>query len=277
MLELDPDLLVAIENAYRIFPERELAPHLNVCNCFCCVAGVVERALVTTPRRDIPADLIREYVGSAHAYDETLIGPELRHFLPRMFELVARGAEISNIGLEVAFTRLGRGAGGADYRGNWAPKEIETIDRFFAALFGARLRREPSPFRRPDTGEWLFDNEETMEPLLCSLAGAGADIAGLLALWDRERSPAATLHVAALINNAMPREWKDFSWLEERRLSSPFWRESPDDERRVATWLLDGAQVDRLVLAIDEETDPVSHAILEEAVDHLLSTVRKAS
>ena len=277
MLTFSTDLAAAVETAYEIFPERKLGPRLHVCSCPCCVNERDERHLIATPRRQICAGLIREYTNSAHGYLEATVGPELRHFLPRMFELAAEGEAIAINGLEVAFSRLGPGRDGltqADYRRNWRPQEIGAVDGFFAAFFRARLALPPEPSQRIDAGQRLFQSDDTMEPMLCALAQAGADLTRMLALWDGDPSPAATWHIAALVNGVASRDWG--CALESGRLLNPFWSHWGAAEKLVVDWLARSTQIERLMSAIEVEKDPVIFAVFVEAQDCLLRLQRRS-
>ena len=97
------ELSAAIENAYAVFPEMKWRGR-NATVCPCCVSELNARDLARTPRRDLDADLIGEYLGSAHHVDEGSAAQEVRHFLPRIFELVADGEETSLSGNECALT-----------------------------------------------------------------------------------------------------------------------------------------------------------------------------
>ncbi len=59
------ELHEAIENAYDVFPEMKWRGR-NATVCTCCVSELNARDLAKIDRRDLDAELISEYLGSAH-------------------------------------------------------------------------------------------------------------------------------------------------------------------------------------------------------------------
>jgi hypothetical protein len=269
----DEGLRRAIQRAYDVFLEFDFGGDpATVCSCPCCVSEETALQLGKTPRSKIGAELMREYLGSAHEHDEESSGRELRHFLPRVFELLAGGEEVCFSGNEVALMRLGPFCGGiyADYRRNWSPQEIETIDAFFEAYWLAALNERPSLFRRPGTGELLFEESRAKESL-CMIALAGGEIERFLSLWDDQRSLSADLNLAALVSDATPRAWASFPrTLEDGHLGGPQWDFAPDAERRALEWLLDERQHGRLIEAsLASAPDSSEAQALAEAAEEL--------
>ena len=260
------ELRAAIENAYAVFPEMKWRGRIATV-CPCCVSDLNARDLAKTPRRELTADLVSEYLGSAHHVDEGSAAQEVRHFLPRIFEFLAEGEEVSLSGNECALIRLGHGAlgwGEETYRDVWPKKEIEAVDRVLRAYWLAVLVEAPELFQRRETGEMLFD-DRLAEDALCMVAKGGGDVADLLALWDEDMSLAAALHVANLVSNAMLRSWRPAALLEEGRLGNPHWEEQEDAMRIVVDWLLRPAQCKRLLDAFMQapQNSPESVALAE--------------
>ena len=265
------DLQEAIRNAYAVFPEMKWRGR-NATVCPCCVSDLNARDLAKTPRRELTADLVSEYLGSAHHVDEGSAGQEVRHFLPRIFELLAAGEEVSMSGNECALIRLGRGAlgwGEETYRDAWSKREVDAVERFVRAYWLAVLAETPELFQRPETGEILFDDHRA-EDTLCMVAKGGGDIAALLALWDGETTLAAALHVASLVSNAMARPWGRRPLLEKGALGNPHWEDQEEAMRMVVEWLLRPARCKRLLDAFMQtpQNSPES-VVLAEAHDEL--------
>lgn len=265
------DLRRAIENAYAVFPEVKWRGR-NATVCPCCVSDLNARDLAKIPRRDLSAELVGAYLGSAHHVDEGSAAQEVRHFLPRIFALLANGEEVSMSGNECALMRLGRGAlgwGEATYRDVWSKREVEAVDRFLRAYWLAVLAETPDLFQRRETGEMLFD-EHIAEDTLCMVARGGGDVAALLALWDEQTTLAAALHVANLVSNAMARPWGRRPLLEEGALGNPHWEDQEEAMRLIVEWLLRPARCKRLLDAFMHapQNSPESIA-LAEAHDEL--------
>ena len=265
------ELRQAIEHAYDTFPEMKWrGRNATVCNC--CVSELNARDLAKTPRRELDADLIGEYLGSAHHVDEGSAAQEVRHFLPRIFELVAEGEETSLSGNECALIRLGKGSlgwGSETYRDVWSRREIEAVDRFLREYWLDVLAETPSVFDRPETGEILFD-EHRAEDALCMVAKAGGDLAPLLALWDEDMSFAAALHVASLVSNATARSWRPESLLAEGALGNPHWEDQPEAVKLIINWLCQPRQCKRLLDAFMEAPQNSQESVaLAEAHDEL--------
>lgn len=265
------ELHAAIENAYAVFPEMKWRGR-NATVCKCCVSDLNARDLAKIPRTELDADLIGEYLGSAHHVDEGSAAQEVRHFLPRIFELVAQGEETSLSGNECALIRLGKGAlgwGEETYRDVWGRREVEAVDRFLRAYWRDVLSQKPDVFERPETREILFD-EHRAEEALCMVAKAGGDVAELLALWDEDTSFSATLHLAALVGNATGRSWRPAALLEEGALGNAHWEDQPEAVRLIVNWLCRPAQCRRLLEAfMQAERDSRESVALAEAHDEL--------
>src|SRR5687768_12641408 len=97
---MGPTLRAAIDAAYQAFGRYGVGPQLEVCSC--CVSESAVAALVATPLRELPAELLCEFTDSAHGEGRV---EEVKYFLPRYFELLAQGEETSHIG--VSLKRLG--------------------------------------------------------------------------------------------------------------------------------------------------------------------------
>jgi hypothetical protein len=270
LIQDDDDLRATIRRAYEIFPEMEWDGRIATV-CPCCVSESVALALASTPRELIDVDLMSEYLSSAHAFGEGSAEAEFRHFLPRIFELLAAGEEVSMSGNECALMRLSNPAGrGGSWREIWSPREIEAIEGFFVAYWLDVLGAPAPIFQRRRTNEWLFEGMRA-EETLCMVANAGGSVENLLLLWDINRNQRADLHLAAFVSNATPRAWREYGRnLEDRRLGDPHWDFQPDSERIVVDWLLAPRQCRRLMDAfMAAGRDSPEAEILMETNDEL--------
>jgi hypothetical protein len=269
--DLDEHLDAAVQAAYGIFTELDFRKR-RATVCPCCVNEQTALELARTPRRDLSSDLIRAYLGSAHHVDEGSAAAEVRHFLPRIFELLTYGFEVSGSGNECALIRLGRGAlgwGEKTYRDVWTARQIAAVDRFLHALWRRTLSKQPKLFLRPDGGPWLFEDDDA-ERLLCMVATAGGEIVPLLAIWEDDSSASASLHIAALVSRATCREWRPFALMEEGGLGDPHWERFQPEMRSVVDWLVDPRRRDRMFEAfMAADQDSPEAIVLAEAHDEL--------
>jgi len=201
------EVTAAIEEAYRVFGAYLLGHGLIACHCPCCMTEEVERQLVETPLRSIPASLLAEYTNSAHEYDDDRVSRELRYFLPRYFEFAAHDYP-DHGGLNICLRRLGD----ADYRKKWPRAEVESIDRFFDAFLDDSLTRLDLQLW-PVGYRLAFD----IKNVVTLVVTAGGDIDRLLHNWAGAEDPAAAIHMAALREDVLEERHKTY-------LHSATWR-----------------------------------------------------
>jgi hypothetical protein len=274
---MQDELKAAITNAYNVFPEMDWRDG-NATVCPCCVSEFVAHDLARTPREDLSAEFIREYLSSAHQIGEGSASAEFRHFLPRIFELLSMGETVSLHGNECALDRLRRGPVGSRCRDFWSKIEIDAIDRFFQVYWRSILARTPELFQQPHGGQWLF-RLSTAEAALTMIAGAGGELAPLLAIWEADESESSALHMAALVGDTMIREWRPFALLEERSLGDPHWLLCQEAMGTVVDWLVDPRRRDRLfdacIAAAPGSPEAIALAEVHDEIDRILHAPRK--
>lgn len=174
-----PELDAAVQNLYVVFGGYPApAFPLDVCLA-CCVDGQIERELRELPLRSLTAHHFYQYNDSAKGQIQPI--GEVKYLLPRLFELLAHGADLHH-STELYLDRLGR----CDPQA-FKPIEREAIDGFALAHFRAGLAQWPS------SRETLFMGETAFSILLMWDIG-GVDVSPLLAHWLADASDAATLH-----------------------------------------------------------------------------------
>jgi hypothetical protein len=213
------------------------------------MAEEVERELIAMPLRTIPSSLLAEYTNSAHGYEEGRIADELRHFLPRYFELIAAGEPPDNMGLDICLRRLGS----ADYRARWPAEETDAIDGFLDAFLRASLLR--LELERWPARWWLaFD----MTDVLTMAVTAGADIDRLLRVWADAPDPPAAVHMAALRGSVIEQSDRTY-------LHSPYLEDHPRAADAIGTWLMQPEVSARIEAAFFAVGDPRLQTILSDA------------
>lgn len=186
---MNPDLKAIVDEAYRVFGDYRLHRSLSVCRCNSCMSEKTEAALLRTPLREIPSNLLAEYTNSAHGWDDGPIAREMRYFLPRYLDLIARNDPPDTMGLDICLRRLGS----AGWRTTWPEPEVRLLDSYFDALVAASVRQV-------DLVEWpvgwrlAFDFTD----VLTLIVTAHGNLERALAAWDAASEPGAAIHMAAL-------------------------------------------------------------------------------
>ncbi len=124
----DPRLLDAIEHLYAVFGRYPARP---VDGCPCCVTREDQAALAAAPLRALGEEHLSRYGNKAlTTWGET---PDFKHFLPRLLELAAAGADWP-IDLEHQARKL-------EYAGwrTWPTVEREAVVGLFSAAFRAAV------------------------------------------------------------------------------------------------------------------------------------------
>jgi hypothetical protein len=206
-----PPLRAVVEEAYDVFGDYRIRHSLSVCHCNSCMSVEHERELLKTRLREIPANLLAEYTGSAHSWDDGPVARQMRHFLPRYFELIALNDPPDTCGLDICLRRLAQ----ADWRAKWPDRECQIIDRFFDELMRASLARLEL-VRWPVGWRLEFD----LADVLTLVVTAHGDLGRVLAVWDDADDPAAAIHMAVLRSDViyqMSRTFFHSAYLDEYR------------------------------------------------------------
>lgn len=195
-----PESLVSA--LYEAFSRYRLNPPLDVCRCDACVSPETERALLTTPLKQISPELLSEFTNSAKTPGSET---EMKYFLPRYFELLFEGKSVSSIALECSLNRLGY----FDWK-LWPTKERELVEAALKALVeAASLPGFPIAI-------------DDFESLLVMIARAGGKPSQIL----RELIQAGDRAVLLRTNELSQAIKGD-------RMSSEFWPENKEESRAV--------------------------------------------
>lgn len=248
---MSPKLQAIIEEAYEVFSDYRVAGRLTVCNCNVCMTLEAERVLARTPLREIPSSLLAEYTNSAHGYDEDSIATELKHFLPRYFELIAAYDPPDSMGLDQCLRRLGE----ASYRTKWPAREAEIIDEFFDAFLAASTEKL-------EVEEWPSGSSPAFDILdaITLALTAGADVDRLIRAIDGAPDPGAAVHLAALRGRVLRTP-------EGYVLDSAYLRDAPHAAAaaRFGAWLVNPALRARIEAAFFMVDDSGLQEILSRA------------
>ncbi len=171
----------AVERLYAVFQSYGPPTHiLDVCTR-CCVTPEVEACMRRTPLRGLTAQQFFEYNCSAKSAKQPV--DEIKYLLPRLMELVAKGAEVHH-STELQLQRLGNSDAAA-----FSEVERAAIDAFALAYFSDFLARHP----------WMSLEGASLDgalELLLMFDYGGIALEPLLERWLQNDCVAATLHYA---------------------------------------------------------------------------------
>jgi hypothetical protein len=172
------ELRAAIENLYKAFRAYPLRDDTNACAC--CHSPEDEKRLHRKSLRKMNPNDLRLYATDAlFVWGEVI---DLKHFLPRIFELAAaHGAEF--VDPQVVLNKLHH----ADWR-NWPAPEQGAVDRFLHVLWSCVLEGEPHEFYGEEIEDWL-----------CGIAQAVGQLSPYLQTWIAKESENARLNLAKFI------------------------------------------------------------------------------
>lgn len=176
-------LSAAVEAAYTCFAHYKVAGALDVCRCGVCMDDATEKALIATPLREVSVALLCEFTNSAHGAGQA---EEVKYFLPRYFEAVAKGEACSWIDSLLSLDRLANW----DWR-TWHEDEVQVIEQFLIAFFWAVISC-PDQFPNYPLNDMLimlarvrFDVVALLKELI--LLGDKRDLHRVYSLWSEVR------------------------------------------------------------------------------------------
>jgi hypothetical protein len=134
------DLRASVEALYRLAPTH-VPKTLLVCRCPVCMSGETLAAIIATPVRDLPPELVQEYSNSAHGDPSN--PDDLNALLPRYLDLIAQDKEVDWNSVGADLKRFGDARGRLP--GFPAPGMEAEMDRYARALvlnFGTLQARD---------------------------------------------------------------------------------------------------------------------------------------
>jgi hypothetical protein len=206
------NLGAAIEELYRAFARYPLRERVE--GCPHCVSDADNDVIHSARLRDLTDAQLERFAFKAMTTWGT--ADDFRHFLPRIFELIALQGEASAIGPETAFGKLSYGNWSS-----WPMPEREAIRAFFQALWRDVLSRFPHSFR--------------IESCLCAIGQAEEDLSGYLYAWSITGSLPAAMHFADYVDANASNIHRKRAW----RLANAFWHGRNAQSRQVTEWFLD--------------------------------------
>lgn len=248
-LPLTPELEGVVAEAYTLFERYTIGSALYVCHCNVCMSRETMRLLVSTPLREIPARLLGEYTNSAHDWNDGQVAREMRYFLPRYMDLIARNDPPDSIGLEICLRRLEP----AHWRTQWPAAEADLIARFFDAVVRGAMHRL-------DVILWDRGAEPKadMKNIMTMIIRAGGDIDRALRIWDEGPLLGSAIHMAEVLGSLGYKHGRDI-------LSTSHLEDWLEASNAVATFLLRPSVQQRIEEAFFSTDDPHLQKILSNA------------
>lgn len=211
-ISIHDELEAAINNLYVVFAAYPLRPHIEG-NTYDITPEDHER-IRSKPLRELSSKDISLFASHAiHLWGEV---DDLKHFLPRIFELVATDPDQWTYSAATAF--------GALHLANWTywpVTEQDAIHAFFIELWRHVLLQMPSEY-------WA----DPRSGYLCAIGNAVDDLSPYLAMLEHNPSTTSLLRIAQMVDEnaeTMAREGK---------LAAAFWEQHEQQMQQVFVWFL---------------------------------------
>jgi hypothetical protein len=167
-------LAAIIERSYVLFSKYNAIRPLDICTD-CCMTPEAENTLASLPVRQIPRDLLAEYNDGAKP-EKTRI-EEVKHFLPRYFDLVAQ-FQFPTHSVELSFSRLT-----PFNKSEWTEQELDLLKQFSKEFFKHCLYIYPLP-----------SFHDSIDAILIMFWRAAFNVDDLLAIWEVVETKESVLH-----------------------------------------------------------------------------------
>lgn len=250
----DPAVKAAIARAYEVSQPYKAARPLTICHCALCLDDDTENLLLDAALHEIDRFELAAYASAIQADGSNIEVPnELRYFLPRFLELIAKGEEVHFADPCLAHHQLGL----IDYRNLWPANEVKAIDGFFEAHLSRHLS-QPIGWTTTHHGKPLAYS--IVADQLCLASYGGGDIPACLKLWDRHPNPTAVQHLAVTVDG-----WLCVSDGKLTVSSQAFWTDRPEDSALVIDWLSRSQNADRLRDSLPPGASPELAALFASA------------
>jgi hypothetical protein len=239
----------ATENLYRAFARYPTPGHVE--GCPHCVSDADHALLFSKPLRELgPHELTRYAFKAMSTWGDE---DDFRHFLPRIFELLASdGGDGEWIDPEIAFGKLSYG-----HWRTWPRDEQDALTTFFFAMWSNVLRHFPHPFEAASC--------------LCCIAQAVDDLGDYLGAWDIAKSLPAARHFASFVEDELIHREPSG----KLSLMGAWWERRQKPAEQVAHWLANPARQIEVQQALDAFGSNAEDAkLLSDAADWLASLNR---
>ena len=220
----------AIEGLYTAFEGYRLPKHTNPCPC--CHSAEDELILQAQPLRELDPDHLWKY-----SMDALLVwGDEavFKHFLPRIFELLATlpDPSLQLIDQEIMFRKFRHG----NWRA-WPDEEQAAVEGYLHSVWHEVLGDPPAEERYSDLESWI-----------CSIGQCEDYLSSYLHEWIEDERQSASLALSCLLlTSAVART--------SRNGRNAFWSGRDDQYAQLQKWVKSPAVIEKLRNAAVRCTD----------------------
>lgn len=232
-------LAEAVRELYRVFKPYSTRRHPE--GCPCCVSDEDNRRIMAKPLEELtPEDLGRYSMKALTTWGEV---DDLKHFLPRLFELAA-ARDSGDLQIEVLFGKLRIGLWQA-----WPEPERVAVRTYFRAVWVECLASAPSSLLGED--------------ILCAIGCAGDDLLPLTDIWTDCCSESGYEHLVRFLDE------NSAALLKRRSLANGFWSDAETQGQQVMDWVADSRTLKRLEANFEVNSDANYADTLAVAIDRL--------
>jgi hypothetical protein len=222
-LEETAELRRAIENLYETFKSYPLRDDTNACSC--CHNPSDEKRLHAKPLRKLNEGDLRQYTADALVVWGD--ADDFRHFLPRIFELLAAHGDAFE-DPQVVIGKLYH----AEWR-TWPEVEQQSVELFLNVAWDRVLNAEPRKYCEWEIEDWL-----------CGFARAGSPLSPYLATWLATDTINARLNLAAFL--------ADSRFLKPNCDATDYWGDHSESFAEVASWVRSSAVKEKMTQIVTE-------------------------
>ena len=239
----------AVQNLYEVFGRYKRS---IVEGCDHCVFPQDNALIHSKPLRKLSPLELEKYGRKAL----TTWGDQddLRHFLPRLFELMTEGERISRLIDAPILTGKLRYAQWQ----HWPNHEREALHQFFTCYWERVLAEYPCQL-------------ESADDALCTIANAVDDIVPYMEFWQKQSDAPPIAHLAEFITDEVDR------YCRKKKLGNAFWDDREDQVAQVVRWF-QSADLSKRVesLFFDFEEKELQLATALSVASGMLEIVRNA-
>jgi hypothetical protein len=230
-VHITAELEAAIEGLYSAFDSYPLPAFTNPCPC-CHSPIEADAKLRSKPLRLLEAEDLSDYASDAiNVWGDVL---ELKHFLPRILELLATTDRPTYdfVDPQRVLNKLRY----AHWR-EWLADEQASVERYLQNLWRSVLSYPPDSELTEDIESWL-----------CSIAQCEDDLSVYLDMWIGDESLSASLALSSflLMSSIL---------CPGNAGRNAFWQGRDEQYRQLSAWVKTPAVKDKLQRAIDPTTD----------------------
>lgn len=167
-----------VNRLYQQFAIYDAHLPLDVCT-HCCMFPEDVTLLANCPVRSIPKALLQEYVNGASSHKTPT--DELKHFLPKWFELIAN-FDFPSFAVEITIQRFATIS-----KEEWTDTEFQLVNEFLREFFIQCLLLYPLP------------NQVGIDEILIMFWKGNFDIVPILDLWSCGTTTESILHYKDLV------------------------------------------------------------------------------